>query len=178
MLPTPRQAGFIIGNSLTHMPLTQLVEAFDEQVLAAAGVERGRVLGEYFLLATAASLHAIESAGLNPEAENEAAAGLYDWMREQTNPKGSFLIENVETALEAYAQAVRDEQVSPKAAGDFSEVELEFIERLLALGQENELRARACCHLGAAAPATLWEVISESAKSVLLDAQLGRAGGA
>ena len=42
MLPTPRQAGFIIGNSLTHMPLTQLVEAFDEQVLAAAGVTLGK----------------------------------------------------------------------------------------------------------------------------------------
>lgn len=170
--PTPRQAGYAIGLSIGNMPVLQLSSAEDDQVFAAAEVSRDRLFKELTLLMAAAALHAIETTDLPPDLETEVAKGLYEWLRIQPNGVGAFLLAHAESATEAYAKAAQADRTVDRPIGEFSELELALIERLMALGAQNEARAHACVRLGIITPKTLWPAQYSGAVQMLRDAGL------
>jgi hypothetical protein len=85
------------------------------------------------LLAAAATLHSIETAGLTPDDENGLAQGLYDWMHELPEPTRDTALNNIEWGTHSYAQAAADEAMNPAEGGQPSQLELEFFDRLLRL---------------------------------------------
>lgn len=144
----------------------------DDSVFLTAGITRRQLFDEFVLLMVAASMHAIETAGLRPEIENEVAQGLYDWMREQPDRTGPFLLAKIEDAIERYAKAAQQDREPSPSDNEFSELDLELVDRLMAFGEENESRARACLKLGVVVPKTFWPAQYASAVAVLCKANL------
>lgn len=72
----------MVGSSLNHFPKEALASSADAWACRDAGVSEIRFANELLLLAAAAALHALESAGLTPADENELAQGFYDWMHQ------------------------------------------------------------------------------------------------
>jgi hypothetical protein len=170
--PNPKQAGYIVGRTIELSGFARLADASNDETLATAAISRHRLSEEFLLLASAAALHAIESLGFAPELETAIAQGLYDWFREQPASTYRCLADNVDTVTDRFAQAAADEAANPKPLGEFTELELEFIDGLIALGEPTEGRIRACVELGAVSPAHLWAVSCESTRRVLREAGL------
>jgi hypothetical protein len=170
--PTPRECGFMIGRGVELSGVHRMADAFPSNALSVAGVTKERLANEYLLLAVAATLNAIEAAGLRPGDRSAVTEGLFDWCGRQPATTGQFLVENIRRAAEGYAAAAADEKANPKNVGEFTELELEFLDRLLALGEDSEHRARACAQLAAVAPAHLWPVHQGSATQCLADSGL------
>jgi hypothetical protein len=168
--PEPRELGRMIGAALGHFPIGQFIAVSSDEVFMAAGITREALSDEYLLLIAAAALDAIETSALPADVENDAAQGLYDWFRALPGTLPAFLRDHIEWAVEAYGAAAGDDAASPAAAGSFSELELEFLDRLLSLGQPTPERQHACLRLGAVLPAHFWPVHVGSASQMLLDA--------
>lgn len=165
--PSPRQLGYIIGSSLSNGPMVQLASAPPDKLLDAAGLTRQRLADEFLLIAAAASLHAIETAGLSPEAENDSAQGLYDWIGNLQDPTRDVVKRTLEWAVQAYSEAAANDASAPPAPGPVSQIELEFMDRLLDLGDDTESRVAACGRLGLATPKHLWHVYVAAASREL-----------
>lgn len=144
----------------------------DPKSLLEAGVTVSRYADELQLLASAAALHAIETSGLPPEMENEVAAGLFQSLREQQSPSREFLLQNVDQATETYAQAWQSDQESNPTQIDLTFLEEELGERLLMLGENNEVRGHACVRLCLVSPKVLWPSKYKTAKVMLVKAGL------
>jgi hypothetical protein len=170
--PSSRQLGYIIGGSLSDGPTAQLANAQPSNVLEAAGLTRQRLVDEYLLIAAAASLHAIEMAGLSAEAESDAAQGFYDWIAKLPEPTREVVKDSLEWAVEAYSEAAADDAAGTGASGPVSQIELEFMDRLLDLGDDIESRVSACGRLGLTTPKHLWHVYVANANTTLKAAML------
>jgi hypothetical protein len=119
----------------------------------------------------AASLHAIESAKLAPEVKSEVARGVYDWASSQHDPPLQVCLARIEQTADAFAAAAADDETMSAGAGNYSQLELEFFDQLVALGEASESRERACIKLSAVLPKHLWHVYVLAATQ-----SLGRAG--
>lgn len=172
MQPTPRDVGFILGLTVGHMPLQKLAAGAQSDALADAGIDQQHYYYTLVLICTAATLHAIETAGLSPDDESTVASGLYDWIRTQPPELSQHLLDRIEDATEDYALAQKDDLSSEKIAGKVPEVELEYFDRLMALGENTDIRARACTRLTMFVPYQLWEVQLGSAFETLAKAGL------
>ena len=172
--PTPAQTGHAIGGAIGFGPYRTVAAASDDGELSAAQVTRTQYEHELLLLCCAAAVHAIETAPMSRGTDHEVVGGFYQWIRELDARAGTFLLENLENAVEEYAQASKlDAERSPSPT-ELLAIEEVFAGRLFALGTENQQRADACFRLCIAAPRVLWPVGFGAATQMLRDAELIR----
>jgi len=169
--PTPSQAGHAIGLAVFHLT-SQLWTPQDVKSLQSAGITAEQFQAELLLLTAAAAMNAIETAQLLPRIESEVASGLFDWARELPQHLSQLLIATLDDATDYYSEAFAVDQESPRPISDLAEIECAFGDRLLAMGEDNEVRGRACCMLSLVLPKTLWPAQFKSARSMLCDAGL------
>ena len=171
-VPSAMQVGHAIGFAISSLLIEELARAPDAKQLLAAGISRAQYTDELVLLSSAAAMHAIESAGLSPKDENAAAAGLYSWLRERTEPGRTFSLHSIEDTLANYAAASRAEAEAGPSGSTLSALEEEFGERLLELGENNKVRGEACVLLCLVAPRILWPSQYKTAMIMLREAGL------
>ncbi len=170
--PTPAQTGYVIGRAILGGPCRTFAAARDEQELCDAKVSRVQYEHELVLLCCAAAVYAIETAGLLGGMEQDVVAGLYGCIRELPDDTAGFLLQNVEDAAEAYAEAWQHDIDNKPSVAELSALEEVFGERLLAMGEDNETRGMACVRLCIVAPKTLWPIQYESTIRTLRDAKI------
>lgn len=170
--PTPFQAGHAIGAAVSGRLIRHFSEAPDQELLDKAGLSRARLADELQLLALAAAFHAIESSGLPARAENEVAAGLFQWIREQPAPGIDYFLAEVYELTDTYAQARRADMEDEPGPLDLSAIEEVFGERLLALGEDIETRGLACARICQIGPRVLWPAKYRTTMAMLADAWL------
>jgi hypothetical protein len=174
--PSPREAGRIVAVTIGHFPLVNLLSANTADVYADAQVSEEYIYAKYLQLMLAAALHAIERAGLEPGVEHQVVEGIYGWINEQPGPTRIVLLEGLEDTTDAFALAEADDlNMKDKTPGEYSQLELEFFDRLVALGSQEELRQQACLRLSTVLPKELWVVNQTSAVATLRRAELLRA---
>ena len=117
-------------------------------------------------------MHAIEAAYLTPDLETEVASGLFQWASELQPHLSQLLLSALDDVTDLYAEAFTQDQVNPSPISDLTEIENAFGERLFEMGEENEVRGRACCLLSLVLPKTLWPAQYTLAKHMLCDAGL------
>ena len=117
-------------------------------------------------------MHAVETAGLTPAVESQVAAGLFGWVRGLPKHQSNLLLSTLDDATDMYSEAFAIDQDNPKPVTELAEIECAFGERLLAMGENNEVRGPACCLLSLVIPKTLWPAQYSSARSMLQDAGL------
>jgi len=115
-------------------------------------------------------MDAIRSADLTSTVESQLLQGLFDWCKEYSSHQNAIARDEVVQAADRYASAAQDEAASSKPPGSFTELELEFIDGLIALGPQDTARVRACVELGAVVPAHLWPAQRKSALEALAQA--------
>ena len=145
------------------MSIDDLMRPYAPDLYKTANISVAELRARYLALMVAAALHAVESAGLAPEVETEVARGLYDWARAHPDSHLQALLSTIEETTDAYAEAAADDAESQENQAGFSELELEFFDRLAALGDQAEQRIRACLRLSAVLPKHLWHVQHASA---------------
>jgi hypothetical protein len=171
-LTSPRATGRVIAVGIGYFPLEKLLGANSSEVYAAAQVSKDYIHAKYLQLMLSAALRAVERAQLQPEVEQQVVQGIYDWISEQPQSKRLLLLEGIEETTDAFALAEADDLVKEKGAGEFSQIELEFFDRLVALGSEDKSRQRACLQLSTVLPRELWIVNQASALASLRRAEL------
>jgi len=172
--PTPAQTGHAIGGAIGFGPYRAMAAAPDDRDLSAAQLTRIQYEHELLLLCCAAAVHAIETAPMSRGTDHEVVGGLYQWIRELDAAAGAFLLQNLEDAVEEYAEASESDSVHSPAPTQLSAIEELFAGRLFALGAENQQRADACFRLCIAAPKVLWPAWFGAATGMLRDAELVR----
>lgn len=170
-IPTPAQAGSIIARAIYGGPARQLASAKTEY-LADAQITASQYENEILLLSYAAAVYAVEMAPLPRGMDTDIVAAIYNRIRELPISTSSFLLQNIEDAVEAYSEAYSEDAEKNHADKGFSVIEEEFGERLFALGIENDTRGQACVRLSFATPKILWDIQFNLALEVLRDARL------
>ncbi len=169
--PTPHQAGRVMGRSIQAL-IEQFRETLNEQWLGEAELSSNEYMAELFLVSAASAMHAVESSRLSPEVEYGVASGFYEWIRGLPGATRDLLSAQLETATDYYAEAARNDSESTADAGQVSDMEMAFGDRLLSRGEDNERRGSACLKLAVVLPSTLWSTHYKSACQVLRDASL------
>jgi len=173
--PTPAQTGYVIGRAILGGPYRTLAAGRDDRDFSDAKISRAQYEHELLLLCCAAAVQAIESAALPAGMDNDVVAGLYGCIRELPIAIANFLLQNIEDAVEAYAEAWRQDIENKPSVADLSALEEAFGERLLSLGEDDETRGMACVRLCIVAPKTLWPVQYEGTIRMLRDAKMVQA---
>jgi hypothetical protein len=163
------RAGSVIGAVIGGGVAAKLVDAVDPALLSKASITQTQYRAHVYLLLAAASLHAIESASLDPAVERAAAQGLFDWCKNQPAEIARVVTAELDDALEDYAGAFELE--SERGDTTLSDFESAFADRLFNLGVHNDDRAKACAQLGLSKP-LFWKTAFFNAMEALRDAQL------
>jgi hypothetical protein len=169
MAPTPHQAGRAIGVAIGLLS-DQLSGGVQEEWLVSAGISAARYRAELLLLSAAAALHAIESTSLSRAIESQLVSGFYAWVRSLEEESRALLLAELSEATDYYAEAASAEEATPAPLNEVSEIEAALGDRLLALGENNEVRGHACIRLCLVVPKTLWPVQYASARQMLGEA--------
>lgn len=169
--PTPEQVGHVIGRAVAYLA-ERLSGGVHARWLQDAGVTLQRYQAEILLLSASAAMHTIESSGLQPEAESAVAAGLFAWVRELPTGSREVLLSSLDEATEAYATAAAMDEEHPTSDAEIAEIEAAFGDRLLDLGENNEVRGQACLKLCLVVPKTLWPAQCAAAVQVLSEASI------
>jgi hypothetical protein len=161
-LPTARQTGHIIANTVLHFPLDGFLQHCDASLTEVAQVPIGEIRARYVLLMLGAALHAIEHSQFNASIENELAAGLFEKAKLSADANLLRLLPNLDDLTDAFSDAAADDVKAPAPIGEFSQIELEFFDHLMALGSGSDTRVQACIQIAAVLPRELWQVQQEA----------------
>lgn len=152
-----QQIASVIGQTIGSGAASILGPAAESDLLKAAGLTQDQHTACLVLLSAAAALHAIESAQLRPENENELAEALFAWCKDQQGTWRTLLTENLDSAAEEFSKAHAHDLEHPPRPSDISEMELALGDLFFALGPETDERAQACLRLSMVKPKPTWE---------------------
>jgi hypothetical protein len=167
---SPRQVGHAIGTAIAGVTV-RLTGHAEQQWLADAQVSGERYRSEFLLLSAAAALHAVESSALPPAIEAQLVAGFRSWIVELEAEPRALLLAELDEVKDYYAEAAATER-GAASLEDVSELECAFGDRLLALGNNNEARGRACLKLSLVIPSVLWSSQVGTARQMLAESKL------
>ena len=169
--PSPSQTGHAIGLAVFSLT-AQLWNLSDLKALQAADITIEQYQAELLLLSASAAMHAIETAGTSPEIESQVASGLFQWARSLPKHLSELLLGALDDSTDLYSEAFAIDTESPRPLAELAEIECAFGDRLLAMGENNEVRGPACCLLSFVLPKTLWPAQYQAARVMLQDAGL------
>lgn len=169
--PSPWQAGLVIARSIFGGPCRKLALMADTSHLSDAHISVSQYENETLLLCYAAALHTIREA-VTPTTLPSVVEGFLEGIEELPDLTSEFLKEHLESAVESYAKAWAIDSSQEASAGELTEIEEEFGERLLALGELSEMRGNACIYLCMVIPKTLWNTQINGTLEELHEAKL------
>ena len=166
-------AGRVMARALVFFPLLDSVSPYEQDLLAEAGVSAEALLGERALLCACAIEAALSEALPDDVATSVRASFRATLMSEKPGLRAILTDDGLDTLVGYYVEAVDEDTSLGKTSLDgLSELECAFGDRLLALGEDNELRGRACVQLSTAIPKVLWSSSAAAARNILCDANL------
>jgi len=165
--PSPYQVGEIIIAGLFEFPFDSFVTQRDANLFSTATITRFDFLNELFLLSVAATMHAVETAGISSDLVNNIFKGMTDKLAASSNEMAAFAHKNIEEAYPYYVEASEQVITNPEDDLDLSEIELAFGDRLFFYGEESDERGNACILLCAATPKAVWPAQLNGASATL-----------
>jgi hypothetical protein len=165
--PSPYQVGEIIISGLFEFPFDSFVTQRDADLFSAATITRSDFLNELFLLSVAATMHAVETAGISSDLVNNILKGMTGRLAVSSNKMAAFAHKNIEEAYPYYVEASQQPLTNPEDDLDLSEIELAFGDRLYFYGEESDVRGNACVLLCAVTPKAVWPAQLNGATATL-----------
>ena len=167
------QAGRVIAHALLRLPFIASVSPEEQDLLADAEIHEKSFLRERILLCVCAIEATLDDA-LAPDVARDVRRAFRSTLsNEAALPTVAVSGEILDKLTSYYIDAVEVDATGTNAlVDDLSDLECAFGDRLLALGEDNELRGRACVMLSMSLPKVLWSAGAQIAREVLRDVRL------
>ncbi len=118
-------------------------------------------------MSVAATMHAVEIAGISSGLVNNIFKGMTDKLTASSNEMAVFAHKNIKEVYPYYVDSFEQVITNPEDDLDLSEIELAFGDRLFLYGEESDERGKACVFLCAATPKAVWRAQLNGATATL-----------